>query len=114
MADEIRRAQDCRSEDASPDSQMAEGGSVGERSMVGDEGGYAARGRGIATARQRVSSLCLGPVGESVAKTSRQRRLYSRPLRGRLCRGVPAQARCRAIPDRAEVPNGAVRFKLAS
>ena len=51
--------------------------------MVGDEGGYAARGRGIATARQRVSALCLGPVGESVAKTSRQRRLHSRPLRGR-------------------------------
>ena len=57
--------------------------------------------------------LCFGPVGESVAKTSCKRRLYRRPLRGRLCRGIPAQARSRAIPDGAEVPNGAVRFKLA-
>ncbi|MGA3317443.1 MAG: reverse transcriptase domain-containing protein [Terriglobales bacterium] len=43
--------------------EMAEGGSIGRRSVVGDEAGYAAGSSGFTAARQRVPALPLRSMG---------------------------------------------------
>jgi RNA-directed DNA polymerase len=53
----------AESEDTSPDPEMAEGGNIGRRPMVGDETGYAAGSSGVTAARQRVPSLPLRSLG---------------------------------------------------
>jgi RNA-directed DNA polymerase len=63
MDDEVHRAPGGRSEGTSPDPEMAEGGSIGRRPMVGDETGYAAGSSGITADRQRVPSLPLRSLG---------------------------------------------------
>ena len=70
MDDEVRRASRGRSPNAPPDPEMAEGGSVGRRPMVGDEGRYAARGSGFTAAGERVSALCVRSVGRGLAQES--------------------------------------------
>ena len=67
---EVRRASRGRSPDTSPDPEMAEGGSIGRRSVVGDEGRNAARSSGFAAARQRVSALRLRSMGRGLAQES--------------------------------------------
>ena len=63
MDDEVHRAPGGRSKDTSPDPEMAEGGSIGRRPVVGDEDGYAAGSSGLTADRQRVPALRLRPVG---------------------------------------------------
>src|SRR5258707_10704801 len=46
MDDEVHRTPGGRSEDTSPDPEMAEGGSIGRRPVVRDETGYAAGSSG--------------------------------------------------------------------
>src|SRR5229473_3435245 len=59
MDHEVHQASGGRSPDASPNPEMAKGGSIGRRSVVGDETGYAAGGSGFTADRQRVSALPL-------------------------------------------------------
>ena len=69
--------------DAAPDPEMAEGGSVGGRAVVGDGGRDAARGSGLAAAGKHLPALCLRSVGQAVAQDSqRDGRCDRRPLRG--------------------------------
>src|ERR1700674_1037732 len=66
MDDEVRRAPGGRSPDTSSDSEMAEGGSVGRRPVVGDETGYTAGGSSFTAARQRIGrSRCVAPEGRA-------------------------------------------------
>jgi hypothetical protein len=51
-----------RSKDTSPDPEMAEGGGIGRRPVVGDETGYTA-GSGFTADRRRVSTLPLRSKG---------------------------------------------------
>src|SRR6202795_1868831 len=60
MDDEVHRTPGGRSEDTSPDPEMAEGGSIGRWPVVRDETGYAAGGSGITADRQRVRKVVLG------------------------------------------------------
>ena len=46
-----------------PDPEMVEGGSVGRRSMVGDEGRNAAGSGDFTAARERIPALCFRSVG---------------------------------------------------
>ena len=73
MDDEVCRAPRGRSPDTTPDPEMAEGGSFGGRSVVGDEGGYAAGGSGFTTARQRIPALCVRSLGGGLAQENRPR-----------------------------------------
>ena len=83
-----------------PDPEMAEGGGVGTRPMVGDEGRDSARSSGFATACQYVPALCLRSVGRSLAQESGAGRHHCRPLRRRSCatsakgRGGPNVCNC--------------------
>jgi len=74
----------------SPDPEMAEGGCIGGWPMVGNEAGYAARSSGLTATRQRVSPLCVRPMGGCLAQESGNRRCHHRPLRRRSCDGLPA------------------------
>src|ERR1022692_2040269 len=84
---------------------MAEGRGLGRRRMVGDDGGYAARGSGFTAARERVSALCFRLVGRDLAAENRVWRRYHRPLRRRSRRRISAPGRRRAVP--AELPGTA-------
>jgi RNA-directed DNA polymerase len=53
----VHRASGGRSPNTSLDPEMAEGGSIGRRPMVGNEVGYAAGSSGFAADRQRVPAL---------------------------------------------------------
>jgi RNA-directed DNA polymerase len=46
-----------------PDPEMAQGGGIGRRPVVGDESGYAAGSSGLTAARQRVPALRLRSMG---------------------------------------------------
>ena len=78
---EVRRASRGRSPDASPDPEMVEGGGIGRRPVVGDQGRYAARSSGFPAARQRVPTLCFRSLGGGLAQESGEGRCDCRPLR---------------------------------
>src|SRR5208337_972964 len=69
------------------------------RRVVGDEGGYAARGRGFTAARQRVPALRVRPVVGGLAGESGGRRGDRGSLRRRLGGGVRASGGSRAVSE---------------
>jgi hypothetical protein len=84
---EVRPASGGRSTHPAIDPEMAQGRSVGERLVVGNEDGNATSGGDLAPDGEQLSSLCIRPVGprlaaESGTRCSRDRALCRRPRRG--------------------------------
>src|ERR1035441_755913 len=77
--------------------------------MVGDEGGHAARGGGIAAAGERVPALRFRSVGGGLARESGARGHDRGPLRRRSRGGVPAPDGRGAVPARVSGAAGEVR-----
>ena len=63
-----------------PDPEVAQGGYIGGRPVVGDKEGYAPGGSGLTTDRQRIPSLRFRPVGGCLAQKGGQGRRHHRPL----------------------------------
>src|SRR6266404_1931580 len=85
MDDEVCPAPRGRPSHSSPDPEMAKGGSVGGRPMVGDQGRYSAGSGGLTAACERLLALRLRPVGRSLAQESGSGRCHCRPVCRRSC-----------------------------
>src|ERR1039457_6421202 len=90
MDHEVYGASSGRQSGASADQEVADGGGIGGRRMVGDESGHAARGGDLAAVGERVPASCLRSVGGGLARESGERRDDSGPLRRRSRGGVSA------------------------
>jgi len=104
-----RQAPDCGPTDSPPHPEMAGGGSLGGRDLDGDRHGYTARGRGLATARQRVPALRVRPLGPAMAASVGHRRHDCRAVRRRHRPGIRASGRCGAVPPGMAGPHAVVR-----
>src|ERR1700693_3814184 len=80
MDDEGCPATRGRPAHSSPNPEMVEGGSVGGRPMVGDEGRHSAGGGGFTAACERLPALRVRPVDRSLAQESGSGRCYCRPI----------------------------------
>ena len=85
MGLEVHRASGGRSEDTSPDPEMAEGGSIGRWPVVGDEAGYTAGFNCFDANRQRVLALPLRSWADVWRKNVVKGRRGRRPLCRRSC-----------------------------
>src|SRR5208283_5029272 len=92
MAAEVSPASSGRSKDAPADPEMDEGGSVGGRALVRDEGGDPAGSSHFSLAGQHLFALCARPVGGSMAEEGGAGGGHDRPLRRRFRHGVGARA----------------------
>src|ERR1019366_2317345 len=109
MDHEVHGASSGRPTGASPDQEVADGGSIGGRRMVGDESRHAARGGDLAAVSERVPASCLRSVGGGLARERGERRDDRGPLRRRSRSGIPASGGSGAVSGRVSEAAGEVR-----
>src|SRR5258708_4466130 len=105
MDDAVRPAPCGRPAHSAPEPEMAEGGSVGGRPVVGDEGRYSAGRGGLTAACERLPALRLRSVGRSLAQESGSGRRYCRPVCRRPCKSLSREKTvllARATEERAK------------
>src|ERR1700682_6602364 len=88
MDDEVCPAPRGRPAHSAPNPEMAEGGSVRGRPMVGDEARHSAGGGGLTAACERLPALRVRPVGRSLAQESGSGRCHCRPVCRRPCKSL--------------------------
>src|ERR1019366_5036647 len=106
---EVYGASSGRQSGASADQEVADGGSIGGRRMVGDESRHAARGGDLAAVGERVPASCLRSVGGGLARESGERRDDRGPLRRRSRSGIPASGGGGAVSGGISEAAGGVR-----
>src|SRR5713226_8510704 len=113
MDDEVYPAPRGRPSHSSPDPEVAEGGSLGGRPMVGDEIRYSAGGGGFTAACKYLPALRVRSVGRSLAPESGSGRCHCRPVCRRSGGGFRKPSGGGAIPEGIPGAPGEVRPGIA-
>src|SRR5882757_220343 len=107
MDDEVHRASGSRSEDTSPDPEMAKGWSIGRRPVVGDEAGYAAGSSSFTWQHQKVllaitrcRTAALGGHRDRCSACGHTTAISFNSCRNRHCPRCQANARVRWLQAR--------------